>query len=1081
MEAAAVDRNTKAREKVKNVARPDDVAPTDELSKLAKQAEIKVKIIDEQSTIHSVHVKVYDKKGAEKLKSDEFHKHVKNHGGEYHYSSDKGVAFKFKNASDAEKFHRSTTQKYRDLGSENDGPMTVNEANTRKLEKEDDNFGADFKAQGDRIQGMLDKDKASMLAKKTSQASVPVSLPTSSTSDPVSIPQGASKIGIGPNDQGPVDKFFGNFNRKIFSKEEISQINTRVNEVKGGDQSLHSARAVKGGVTEIDIHPKTVDRDTETDKSPAKSKKIFKDQGIFNKEIQKEEAEQLDEVGNTPAGKNALKQVQARADHHIMSSMGDGGVLNNRNYDPADLKKNVRVSLQAAKRLNKEDSEIDEQDIHFGNIGTGIQSKMRAALSRRRELEKQSSTRKMNLHAGDNNDSQDDQDPVKKLSSALDKMPDVMSAVSKSAGKTPEQAQAASAATKDLLDKSKAGTATRKDASDYFNTIISPEDRKRFGKDINKTLSFYKEDAKMATVPLPPVRPKDTASSSVPLPPKKPKDKNANIDSNQGGMNPPAGKGYGGADTGMNTIESVLGAGELDLIEKINLMHEDDSFGSAFASARKKAGGAGGKFTYKGKEYQTNVAGEKYVSNPKSVDEPANPGVSSGTRPSEVPDSKPAEPKNPGVSSGTRPSEVPDSKPASKPDTTPSVAPQTKPRLSTTVAGLVNKDQNRDKQDPGRTAGDVKDYFKKKPEYRAKAKDIYPDAEDDTDTNESIIFTADELAHFASLAEAKKSMKLPMNRPTIGNQAGEKGDQSGENPTNSTARYDISDEKKLVGKQYKLDKNHNGKIDAKDFRLLHKEETLDEAIKSAFKLGNEVTIHNPGSSLHGKKGTVGKIHRGIPGSKKLYYTVYHGDRSSQFPKENLRIVKEDSDGDTLAAAERQYAANKLNMVKGKSVNTPQMTDTYPSSDTSKYTTGGTAKYRANKGQSMSQSDFEKLANESHNSISLLAKFIEEEEAKRGKGRPKKAKSEDGDTPSENRANLVAQISDKKPDNNGHLTLDIDGEKHKVHLKHVQKFLGSYHAAQGAEMKDAVERGFKSMITGKSYAPKPRVSLGGSKR
>ena len=840
MEAAAVDRNTKAREKVKNVARPDDADPTDETSKLAKQAEIKVKIIDEQSTIHSVHVKVYDKKGAEKLKSDEFHKHVKNHGGEYHYSSDKGVAFKFKNASDAEKFHRSTTQKYRDLGSENDGPMSVNEANTRKLEKEDDNFDADFKAQGDRIQGMLDKDKASMLAKKTSQASVPVSLPTSSTSAPVSIPQGASKIGIGPNDQGPVDKFFGNFNRKIFSKEEISQINTRVNEVKGGDQTLNDARTVKGGVTQIDLHPKTVDKDNEADKPPSKNKKIFKDQGVFNKEIQKEEAE------------------------------------------------------------------IEEQGMHFGNIGTGIQSKMNASLRRRKELEKQNSTRKMNLRAGNNNEQQ--------------------------------------------------------------------------------------EDTQMATVPLPPVRPKDTAASNVPLPPKKPKAKN---DPTMGGQL---------ADTGMNTIESVLGAGELELIEKINLMHEDDSFGSAFASARKKAGGAGGMFTYNGKQYQTNVAGEKYVKNPKSVDEPANPGVSSGTRPSEVPDSKLAEPKQ-------------DSAPSAAPTAPKPADDSLTSRLAKVLpqSPAAQKQLNRDKQansDDKMWTDKAQSIVKSTPAKNIKKAlgDKVDDSEDDT--KESVIFTADELAHFASLAEAKKSVKEPMDKPTVGNQAGEKGDQSGENPTNSTARYDISDEKKLVGKQHKLDKNHNGKIDAEDFKLLR---------------------------------------------------------------------KEDSDGDTLAATERQYAANKLNMVKGKSVNTPQMTDTYPSSDTSKYTTGGIAKARASKGPSMSQSDFEKLANESNDPIARLAAFIHEDEIKRGRGRPKKAKSEDGDTPSEHRANLVAQISDKKPDNNGHLTLDIDGDKHKVHLKHVQKFLGSYHAAQGADMKDAVERGFKSMVTGKSYTARPKVSLGGSKR
>jgi hypothetical protein len=79
-----------------------------------------MKTIKEESA-HSVHVKVYDKKGAEQLRSKEFHQHVKDHGGEHHYNSDKGVAFKFKNEADANRFHKNTTQKYKTLGSENDG------------------------------------------------------------------------------------------------------------------------------------------------------------------------------------------------------------------------------------------------------------------------------------------------------------------------------------------------------------------------------------------------------------------------------------------------------------------------------------------------------------------------------------------------------------------------------------------------------------------------------------------------------------------------------------------------------------------------------------------------------------------------------------------------------------------------------------------------------------------------------------------------------------------------------------------------------------------------------------------------
>ena len=50
--------------------------------------------------------------------------------------------------------------------------------------------------------------------------------------------------------------------------------------------------------------------------------------------------------------------------------------------------------------------------------------------------------------------------------------------------------------------------------------------------------------------------------------------------------------------------------------------YDDMSFGAAFKAARKEQGGAGGEFTWHGKEYQTNIAGEAYVKNPTPVRNP---------------------------------------------------------------------------------------------------------------------------------------------------------------------------------------------------------------------------------------------------------------------------------------------------------------------------------------------------------------------------------------------------------------------------------------------------------------------------
>ena len=81
------------------------------------------------------------------------------------------------------------------------------------------------------------------------------------------------------------------------------------------------------------------------------------------------------------------------------------------------------------------------------------------------------------------------------------------------------------------------------------------------------------------------------------------------------------------------------------------------TFGQAFAAARKEAGGAGGKFKYSEKEYQTNVAGEKFKPTsqlkptgstaPSSVPLPKAPEAGSSATSSMAPASFKAEPPKP--------------------------------------------------------------------------------------------------------------------------------------------------------------------------------------------------------------------------------------------------------------------------------------------------------------------------------------------------------------------------------------------------------------------------------------------------
>jgi hypothetical protein len=78
---------------------------------------------------------------------------------------------------------------------------------------------------------------------------------------------------------------------------------------------------------------------------------------------------------------------------------------------------------------------------------------------------------------------------------------------------------------------------------------------------------------------------------------------------------------------------------------------DDMSFGQAFAAARKSAGGAGGVFTWKGKEYQTNIKGEPYApaNQLKRVSAPA----ASAATPAAAAPSEPS-PERVGQLAGTR-------------------------------------------------------------------------------------------------------------------------------------------------------------------------------------------------------------------------------------------------------------------------------------------------------------------------------------------------------------------------------------------------------------------------------------------
>lgn len=113
-------------------------------------------------------------------------------------------------------------------------------------------------------------------------------------------------------------------------------------------------------------------------------------------------------------------------------------------------------------------------------------------------------------------------------------------------------------------------------------------------------------------------RPSAPAAASKP-PAAAPKTKPSNVGKVAGGAALGAAGTAAVLGTGGDAGPDAAGAAGAGAAPKAGKPDGEQSFGQAFAAARKAQGGPGGVFTYKGKQYQTNIKGEKYAKNPTPV------------------------------------------------------------------------------------------------------------------------------------------------------------------------------------------------------------------------------------------------------------------------------------------------------------------------------------------------------------------------------------------------------------------------------------------------------------------------------
>lgn len=339
-EASAM-RNSELRKKVVNVARPDDAKPTDDSSKLAKQGEIKAKVIDEENLDEAD----LAKKAAERHfgNPDDLHAHLKRShaagdqdsvasviGGAPTHSLQKLHA-KLKPQDGERQQHRDKELFHISIGGELKRRGIKEEVVVEAAAA--GNGDEEMKTDATKKEKTKDKDKVD--AKKITGGKTEVDLEPS-TDD--------------RNDDGKKEDDKGKKATKEANKTAGIKEQTMSNNLFGLPQPLIDAvnEALKGGQKKLDKnHNGKLDADD--------FKKLRKEEAVV-------EDEQIDEVSKKTLSNYIRKASSDAANHAYTAGTGGAGKMRiNRDEFHAKASSRLQGISKAAQKLAKEEvEEIDE-------------------------------------------------------------------------------------------------------------------------------------------------------------------------------------------------------------------------------------------------------------------------------------------------------------------------------------------------------------------------------------------------------------------------------------------------------------------------------------------------------------------------------------------------------------------------------------------------------------------------------------------------------------------------------------------------------------------------------------------------
>jgi hypothetical protein len=313
---------------------------------------------------------------------------------------------------------------------------------------------------------------------------------------------------------------------------------------------------------------------------------------------------------------------------------------------------------------------------------------------------------------------------------------------------------------------------------------------------------------------------------------------------------------------------------------------------------------------------------------------------------------------------------------------------------------------------------------------------------------------------------------------------------------------DNDDDKKvkkeeLKGKQHKLDKNKNGKVDAHDFKLLRKEEAEQVDEKEVVFTGSPKHTAKKAEE-HKKMGykvvSLKKHTSGIFGdnSEKHTYKMakeeveqvdeISSDLAQRYRTKALAHNSKVSPDNPYSSPEHKAAIRQdRNRSQGKQLSWMKMTGQGMGGKALKVpaTRKATVEEVILSDEEKSKLDAiastfsedavqsaQKTAQQKVKAASITAKATVQADKIKDQAR-KQAQNNSYEPEGEmvEEGNLAAQIRDAKPSITGHIEVSVGDKKVKIPHRKAQDFLGSYHSKRTADEKDAHEKAFRKEIGG----------------